>query len=196
MRVAALFLLALLAGAGVGALAGALPLRLDQPSESVEPASVEDASPAPPPEGVPRVVEVPFRLEESLAQTATTCALPQGVCAEPFGPGYRVFPFAAARDVASLRVELSWSSSSPLTEELRMDLVACGEGCSERGGYESLAAIEGASPLVLALDSFGPDGSLVLLVSAADLAPGPGTLRAHARQDFVLAGSVGVFAES
>lgn len=193
MRTAVLFLAALLVGTGVGALGGALPVPIEPAAEEIAPARASTPAAAPATTAqAPAVAEIPFRIRESLAPHAMTCALPPGVCVTPLGQGARVFPISEARDLARLDIELSWTASTALTQALRMDLVSCAADCGEQGGYSTVASREGGSPLALALDSFALEGTLVLVVSAPDLAPGPGAAKAHTRQDFLLSGVVGV----
>lgn len=194
MRGPLLFVVALAVGAGIGAIAGALPI----PHEEVAapPASTRGpvAPESEPPAG-PRATRVPFHLEETLSEGAAACAVTDGVCLAPFGAGARAFPIAPAAQVDALVVTLSWRPSSPLTQSLHMDLVACIDGCAD-GRFVLLDEKEGPSPLALEGDGFdaSPDDMLVLLVRAPDAMPGPGAVRAHPRQDFVLDGFVEVLA--
>lgn len=192
MRGPLLCALALVVGLGAGALAGALPVAAPEPEAPLR--AEAHAGPAPRAEPPPpRARTVPFHIEESLSESASTCAVAGGVCVEPSGPGGRVFPIARVEQVARLSVALSWQTSSPLTQRLEMILVACGDGCAT-GDVAVLAEQSGQSPLKLETASFdAPEGhALLLYVRVADAMPGPGTTRANLRQDFALDGSVDV----
>lgn len=194
MRGPLLCVLALVVGLGAGAVAGTLPAPAAEPV-APQAATAADPGPAAPPAGPP-VRTIPFRVEESLSEGFATCAVAAGVCVEPSGPGGRVFPIARVEQVARVAVRLSWQASSPLTGDLEMLLLACGDGCAT-GELVLLEERRGASPLAIeAAPLEAPEGhALFLYVRAADAMPGSGTLRAHPRQDFTLEGAVDVLAD-
>ena len=127
-------------------------------------------------------------------------SLAAAVCA-PMGPNSCMFPISFDGDSAEPLprlagpakgdLTLTWTPSSPLTEELVLGVFAyrsCGDGCYE--GTEFFQHVSGPSPLVLAVDApLLPEGeALLLYVHQPRLTPDPVYAFARAEQPFHVEG--------
>lgn len=185
----------------------------ETPAAAADPASPASASPGTP-AAAPAGKATPH---EEPAANATPDAPPQevttplawdgslgaGVCA-PAGPGAcfggtftkqsRVLPIEAPGAPARFAATVTWTASSPLTNELFVVLArtkSCGDGCFE--GQNLGTPASGPSPLTLEvgdLPALAEDEFLAVFVSQGRLTPEPVYAYARAPQDFHLEGSV------
>jgi len=135
--------------------------------------------------------------------------LPTGICAgTPLGPctpvevtkRNSVFEVPLAGNVTSIMLTMSWKSSTPLTDSLRLTLLAVAADCTGGGSCnQTIARFNGTSPLDIKLDNITdwPVGSAPVLsvsrvrpVSLPLPVPAPIPYNSGVDQSFHVEGSV------
>lgn len=204
MREAALFVILLLVGTGVG-IALTAP-RAATNGDEMTPASVSDPlGPMPHPATAAkaqaqhsslfarsvRAATHPIHLNDSLGTTAAVCPAFSSMCTSFPGSDKRSVLLGRGDDFGAFDINVTWSPSGPLTQRLDVVLRACQATC--RGGEPVLASVQGIAPLRLHDDlPFVPTGERIYLEVASSM-PGPtigAGLRANTPQSFHVDGVI------